>query len=1799
MRTQVFSVLLMLCAIVMGQENSGPDPLQEALQVFPVSPEAASLGKYGDIPVNLASGKINYTVPIYTINVGGFEWPIYLSYNYGGLMAEQDHPMAGMGWDLIANGRVTKQVRGIDDDFGNQAYKASTIIPYLQGAYNNLSDQAFKEKQFEIYDNIANKSYDAEQDKYMINATGLDGSFVFNEVGNIVFVNHKNYKIEKNNDKFKITNDRGVNYYFDIYELGTYTYSSGSESVDDTVPMSYLLTQIELPNNQGSIYFDYGPGEQYGKKVMTESQTWVGGSLRDTKSSHKFSSMSRHNLQKIRFPNGEVRFNISSGVDHEVATQALNEISVWNQSKLITKYNFTYDKPTKNRKTLQAITKSSNAETLPWYQFDYHPYHDTMIFSENYKRQDFWGFYNGLSYSLFAEEGKAIVPEKTIMGALKKITYPTKGTSEILYEQNRIDAEGSGGPSGVCSYSHNKTISGTIRAESGVFDKIIDTIITVPANQIIRVSGNLTLGEGAGNDFIGTETDITFTSSGTGCENYDPINLSFYKHGEEIACEPGVNCPDTYTEDKQQLGFNTNGQVRIQGRLTAPYGTSISLRYSIKYEERSNEENNLYKYVGGIRVVQTKDCDGRGNCKTKTYKYIKEDGSESGGISGAAPGYQYNTSEIRDWGRTEYIHKVAKSLFDITSYQGSPVIYPRVEIWEENGENGKTVNYYSSASTGGSDFPFVSPPDNNHKKGRLVKSEIFKKVGDNFVLQQETVNQYANFYPYGVGVNSSVKAYGMAVGRHMYRYHGEGQHQVLDEGLPENYSENYYVDYPKDYQLVKTTTKEFLQGKTIINATDYVYDNPYGQLKTQTVTDSKTGTQKTTYFYPYNKSSTVNNKLVAQNRITIPIETKNEENGILVATQATEYIDWGNNIILPGITKTAKGTDTPQARVTYHKYDAYGNPLEVSQPDGRRIMYIWGYNNIQPIAKIDNASYSGIPSSVTTLINQLQTASNTEDSAAEENSMRNLFHDLRTHAYFAKSQITGYTYDPLIGVTSITDPKEQTAYYKYDDFNRLQYVLDQDQAIAQQTRYNYEGQGSGTLSAISITSSASETITPNRAVTFTAAATGASTNTVYTWSINGVQEQCNTTPTFSTTFAAEGNYAVSVVAYDAQTKQGNKATINVSANYPTLSTPSVSASHTYVTHGTNVTYTASGVSGGSESYRYEWYVNNTKQSATGTTFQFSSSSTATYDVYFKLIDTVTGRTTNSAVQKLYVYPALTTPSVSINTSNIVFTGTTVTFTAGNIGGGSGNRRYEWYINNTKQSYTGTTFVKKFDGAIPYTVKFKVIDTTIPSYAKEKSVTITVYNRLNYPNLSIESPGGHIVKGTTVTVNGSYNGGGSGNYRYEWRVNDVVQSYTGTKLVKKLDGAGSYTIKFRVIDKTIPGHFKENLLTIKSYNPLNTPSITANKAPHIVKGTSVTFTASGIGSGSGSRRYEWYVDGIKQNGKTANTFTYNFPSKKVYNVKFRVIDTKIAPYHYKESNTIAIYSHNALNTPSVAKNHTDVLKGRTVTFTAGNIGNGSGSRKYKWYVNGTPQGYTGTQFSYTPNSQATYTIKFEVIDNNIPSHSRSRSVSINAYNPLNTPGIANSVNRVHIVRGTSVKFTGNTIGGGSGQRRYEWYLNGVKQSATGTSFTYRHMTKGSYQVKFKVIDTRITSPAGHSAERVMTMYAYDPMVVSISPASTTLTNSRPSVTFRINSVTGGTGDYTRTQWKVWRMSNPSWTRYFGTGSSYTASMSENGEYELSVKYTDNKTKQVVLKTMPIIVSKSSGGGGGGGPIGEQH
>jgi YD repeat-containing protein len=1021
---------------------------QEIPQITPASPEAASLGKYGEIPVNLATGKINYSVPLYTIDINGFQWPIYLSYNYNGLVAEQDHPMTGIGWDLMATGRITRQVRGMPDERGgSNSYKQNHIIPYMEWDYSTGS---FPENDLAtIYENLATKAFDGQQDKYHINAGGLSGSFVYNVNNDAVFLNYRNYKVEGTSlGGLKVTDENGIQYFFNKKENGNYTvYDDGQISI----PVSYLLTQIKLPNNQGEIDFEYHPSTAYTKTVFSETEiTGFGIGTTHTYSQDQ-NTINNTPLYKIKFPNGEVRFDKTTATDGQVVTNALNTVSVWYKNAKVLEYDLDYSNPSKNLKTLNSISKVSGSQTLPYYEFEYHSLPTFM----DYKRQDFWGFYNGRANASLLDGNKEIDFNNTLKGALKTIHYPTKGTTEITYEQNAILSTDTNS-NNFCSYSHNKTVTGQLIGNAS--GKDIDTIIQVPANQVVYVYAYAEVGLGTATNMFGAESFIDIQTTGGAC-NYMNINIHESINGEDVGCsfEPGSPpCPPTHREIDSQTEFTDDGKIHIRGRVLAPQGKHARIHYTITYEDRPNQD----KFVGGIRVAQTKDCAETGNCITTDYEYVQEDGKSSGKLLGAPAIFKYNISYSGPppsyTGSKTY--RSAYSMQNFSSFQGSPALYTRVETIKNGGSNGKVVQHFSAFSNPGSGAnPYIDKENNNWKTGKLLKTEVFKKTGSTYTLQQVQENIYDEFFPYGYRTQSTLKAYSLAVARTQIRIGSasNGFPGGTIEGDPDDYRELTEIDYPKAYKLVSSTSTEFHASGDLISITNYEYDPQRLLLKERRIFDSEGNSRTVKTLYPHDLNNTT---LIAQNRVATPLRTINYKQiarspEVKLFSQNTVFGTKSGNYV-PVREQISKGNNSFEDRLSYRSYTNTGRLKEVSKKDGTKVYYVWGYDHMYPIAKIEG--YTSISSTQLSYINQAITASNNDTSTSTENTLRTKLTQLRNGFASSNVQVTSYTYDPIIGVTSITDPRGDTTFYYYDDFNRLEYVKDAQGNILSKKEYNYK-----------------------------------------------------------------------------------------------------------------------------------------------------------------------------------------------------------------------------------------------------------------------------------------------------------------------------------------------------------------------------------------------------------------------------------------------------------------------------------------------------------------------------------------------------------------------------------------------------------------------------------------------------------------------------------------------------------------------------------------------------------------------
>lgn len=143
-----------------------------------------------------------------------------------------------------------------------------------------------------------------------------------------------------------------------------------------------------------------------------------------------------------------------------------------------------------------------------------------------------------------------------------------------------------------------------------------------------------------------------------------------------------------------------------------------------------------------------------------------------------------------------------------------------------------------------------------------------------------------------------------------------------------------------------------------------------------------------------------------------------------------------------------------QKKITYNKYDGKGNLVQYTLNDSSTpVTIIWGYNKTQPIAKIEGATYAQVSSLATSIIN----ASDTDANAAPGNDESALLSALNTfRTSLSDYQVTTYTYDPLIGVRSITPPSGITEFYNYDLAGRLKEIKDINGNVLKEFKYNYK-----------------------------------------------------------------------------------------------------------------------------------------------------------------------------------------------------------------------------------------------------------------------------------------------------------------------------------------------------------------------------------------------------------------------------------------------------------------------------------------------------------------------------------------------------------------------------------------------------------------------------------------------------------------------------------------------------------------------------------------------------------------------
>jgi len=257
--------------------------------------------------------------------------------------------------------------------------------------------------------------------------------------------------------------------------------------------------------------------------------------------------------------------------------------------------------------------------------------------------------------------------------------------------------------------------------------------------------------------------------------------------------------------------------------------------------------------------------------------------------------------------------------------------------------------------------------------------------------------------------------------------------------LLENLSIMKYKTYSYWHYLKSTTEKTYDENgqNPITQTTNYYYDNVNHLNPTRTETTTSDGNQtEVKMYYPDDVDDLTGLSQVQIDAIdrlkkddlcqpATPIQNeiyKKSADGVntLLSTQRTIFKDFTNDVVMPSVIQAAKGTNGLEDEVLFESYYPNGNIQQVSKDDGMKIVYIWGYNKTRVIAKIENAIFAQIPTATYNIIISASNADNdrTLGNAGDEGALRTALNSLRSD--LPDAMITTFTYDPLIGTTSVT-----------------------------------------------------------------------------------------------------------------------------------------------------------------------------------------------------------------------------------------------------------------------------------------------------------------------------------------------------------------------------------------------------------------------------------------------------------------------------------------------------------------------------------------------------------------------------------------------------------------------------------------------------------------------------------------------------------------------------------------------------------------------------------------------------------
>ncbi|WP_343567604.1 hypothetical protein [Sphingobacterium sp.] len=1058
---KIIGILTGIIFLILSGESFGQDyfKTRNNIVTFP-SPKAWSFMNYGNYSVSHYTGTIDIGVDLFSEKVQNFDLKLGVSYNFLDNKPSTLPSQLGLGFSLNIGGCVTRVVRGFPDE--KNGYIA-----------NSGNRQLYQQNSGDYVDEVINRNIDNEPDIFYYKFGNYTGSFYFDHNKKIVEDNFSNMKINivyGTTDIYGVVfvDPQGVKYEFMDYEQSSYL--NKIPGVPVRYNSAWWLTKITFPNSE-TIDFEYYPtdfnllnGNYLTAYELFEEEGVV--RLINFDHIHNLSVQLRTHfekyLKKVTFPTGSIDFSFSNRQDKGgEKAKKLDEITVLNKdSKIIKRFNFSFYENQTERFKLKKIMESNGNESTVLREFVYNsmklPWNSRDIEAPYYSDAvDFWGFYNGELGNINQSPiplnkynnntyGKAIrTPRLETAKAeiLEKIIYPTGGFTSFEYELNDFNEQGE-------SYSpledgQLQDVHKEFFYEEGVFSQD-------PYTMTFTLTEKTTVSLVKRAKTVPTGTNIKW------------INRIPGKNYEEQIVELAAGTYNLGTLfNANYLLHNDNSDV-----LTA---TAI-----LTYKYKIPNNGSAKAYGGGLRIGKVINNDGI-NSLSKRYLYRNSLTSDaSSGILTLMPTYLIDAKNIS-------LEGYFSSSTPILSYNESETI-GYAKVFEVLDDGSYTEYNYTSFR----DYPdeIYFPMDNIFFKRllcpRISEKSMRGKLTGKYTYSSDKKLLMSEEYNYSTISDERTKSISYILVKPLLavtRYHADGS----------SYSDNVSFTFSSLYSkmlpfrvLSKKTVKDFSGIAAIEYTEEYEYSNPVHSFVTATKSiNSKSDSITNLMIYPLDYSSGME-EMVNRNIVGTPIENislvKSGGTTNIVSGQFNKYDNFG--VIAEGfdLNKRLKLSEFKVSNQLQGKLPDLKNrqpfspdvnyssvfkvvsksvknkPQEIQQLTNHTV-YIWGYNGQYPIAEIKNATYAEVETVLTPATIDNLNSNQTE--AAMETLIKNVSDKLRSDSRLAKSMVTTYTYSPLVGMTSKTDPRGIIEYYKYDGMQRLQAILDHLNYVSKSFDYHY------------------------------------------------------------------------------------------------------------------------------------------------------------------------------------------------------------------------------------------------------------------------------------------------------------------------------------------------------------------------------------------------------------------------------------------------------------------------------------------------------------------------------------------------------------------------------------------------------------------------------------------------------------------------------------------------------------------------------------------------------------------------